>query len=74
MKVPGTQESLTTREMQVVRCMYSGATAVEAAEALNMAENTVRTHLKKIYRKTGCSRRQHLVRWAQDNAGALGLS
>lgn len=53
---------LTPAEARVALCMASGATIPEAAHKLNISTNTIKTHLRKVFAKTGTSRQAELVR------------
>jgi regulator of cell morphogenesis and NO signaling len=48
---PGTQESLSDREKEIVRCIVCGLTNKEVAARLFISINTVLTHRKNITRK-----------------------
>jgi LuxR family transcriptional regulator, maltose regulon positive regulatory protein len=61
-------EGITTRELDVLRMLRS-ATNVEIAAELYVSVNTVKTHLKSIYRKLGVASREAAVREAR----AVGL-
>ena len=52
---------LSPMETRVAIAVAGGQTAVEVAQALDCGESTVRTHLKRIYRKLGISRQAELV-------------
>jgi DNA-binding CsgD family transcriptional regulator len=52
---------LTDREMQVLRGMANGQENPEIAAALFVSVNTVKTHISRIQRKLGTSRRPHTV-------------
>ncbi|WP_020179083.1 helix-turn-helix transcriptional regulator [Methylopila sp. M107] len=54
---------LTPMEARVAQTMLSGDVTSEAAAALGVAEETVRTHVKAVLRKTGFRRRVDLVRF-----------
>lgn len=51
----------TKRELEVIKLFAEGYTAAQVAEKLYIAENTVRTHRKKILEKTACSNMTELV-------------
>jgi DNA-binding CsgD family transcriptional regulator len=53
---------LTPAEARVVLCAASGATIPEAAYRLNVSPNTIKTHLRKVFAKTGTSRQSDLAR------------
>jgi LuxR family maltose regulon positive regulatory protein len=59
-------EPLTDRERTVLRYLRGTMSNVEIATALYVSINTVKTHLKSIYRKLGTSHRQEAVRRARD--------
>jgi len=52
---------LTPAETRVVRQLLLGMTLVEAAAALGIAESTAKTHLSRIFSKTGVARQADLV-------------
>ena len=43
-------------------CAASGATIPETAHRLNVSPNTVKTHLSRVFAKTGTSRQIELAR------------
>lgn len=53
---------LTPRESVVAAAVASGRTVAGTANELGCAENTVRTHLKQVYRKLGICKQTELVR------------
>lgn len=42
---------LSAREQEVLLCLERGATVAVAARQLRLSENTVKTHLRRIYDK-----------------------
>ena len=52
---------LTPAETRVVRQLLLGMTMVDAAAALGIAESTAKTHLSRIFSKTGVARQSDLV-------------
>jgi DNA-binding CsgD family transcriptional regulator len=52
---------LTPAETRVLEQLLSGMSLVEAAAALKIAETTAKTHLSRIFAKTGVSRQAELV-------------
>ncbi|MEV6844445.1 LuxR C-terminal-related transcriptional regulator [Actinoplanes sp. NPDC051411] len=61
-----TVEPLTSREMTVLRYLQGTLSHVEIAALLYISVNTVKTHVKNIYRKLGAARRTQAVRVARD--------
>jgi DNA-binding CsgD family transcriptional regulator/PAS domain-containing protein len=53
---------LTPTELQVLLAIVEVGGAPDVAEALGVAESTVKTHLKRLYHKTGASRQADLVK------------
>jgi DNA-binding CsgD family transcriptional regulator len=53
---------LTGAELKVLLTLAPGLTAKDAAGALGVREPTIKTHLQRIYEKTGMSRQSELVR------------
>jgi LuxR family transcriptional regulator, maltose regulon positive regulatory protein len=58
-------EPLTERELQVLGYLPTMLSASEIADELIVSHNTVRSHLKAIYRKLGSHRRTEAVRRAR---------
>lgn len=52
---------LTDRETEITELSVRGYTVARVAEELVVSENTVRTHMKKIYVKTGVHKKQDLI-------------
>ncbi len=55
------RDRLTEREMSVLEELAEGKSSREIAEVLHIAEETVKTHLARIYRKLGVSDRVQAV-------------
>jgi PAS domain S-box-containing protein len=53
--------SLSRREAEIVRLVALGATGPEIADELNIAHDTVRTHVRNAMAKLGARSRAHLV-------------
>jgi DNA-binding CsgD family transcriptional regulator len=62
-------EPLTRAELAVLRFLPSHMTNTEIAESLVVSVNTVKTHLRAVYRKLGVTTRREAIRAAD----ALGL-
>jgi len=58
---PSELESLTERELEILRCMASGAANKEIAAALFISENTVKTHISNLFQKLGARDRTEAV-------------
>jgi PAS domain S-box-containing protein len=58
---PAFQEPLTERERDVLRLLPTGMTTPEMAALLHVSSNTLKSHLKAIYRKLGVSSRRAAV-------------
>lgn len=57
-------DSLTRRELEVLRLLARGYTYKEIAQRLFISVKTVETHASNILRKTQTSNRHQLTRWA----------
>ncbi len=57
----GAHPVLTPTELRVLQLIATGQTTAEIAEALFVAEKTVKNHLANIYRKLGVKNRSHAV-------------
>ncbi len=55
---------LTAREARVFACVAAGLTVAETAQELGIGLATVKTHLLRIYQKTGVHRREELMQIA----------
>ncbi len=59
-------EPLTTRELEVLRLVAKGQTYDEIAGQLVVSINTIRTHIKAIYRKLEADNRTEAIQIARD--------
>jgi LuxR family transcriptional regulator, maltose regulon positive regulatory protein len=59
-------DQLTERELIVLRHLRSMMSTSEIASMLCVSANTVKTHVKNVYRKLGVGRRRDAVRRAQE--------
>jgi DNA-binding CsgD family transcriptional regulator len=53
---------LTPSELQVLLAVVEVGGAPKVAKMLGIAENTVKTHLRRLFAKTGTTRQAELVR------------
>ena len=58
---PGSRESLTPREEEILGCLTSGLVNKEIGDRLSISYDTVRHHLKNIYTKLGVRTRTEAV-------------
>jgi len=61
--------SLTNREMEILTLIALGLTNKKIAKQLVISENTLRTHVRNLYRKLGVHNRTQAMKAGQD----LGL-
>ena len=64
--VPDTGQTLTTREVEVLRLIAQGASNREITEQLVITEHTVKTHVTAILRKLNVTSRTHAAARARD--------
>jgi len=57
--------SLTPRELEVLYLLSQGQSNKEAARNLDLAPNTVKTHIASVFRKLEVSRRTQAIKKAQ---------
>jgi DNA-binding NarL/FixJ family response regulator len=60
------EETLTAREHDVLRRIATGLTVAEVARELAVSDNTVKTHLKSVYRKLDVRSRAGVITVARD--------
>lgn len=61
MRAPAT---FTTRERQVLKCIFEGLTNKEIAESLGTSEGSIKASIQQLFSKTGVRTRSQLVRVA----------
>ena len=64
---PGGSSDLTDREREVIELACQGATNRQIAESLVVTENTVKVHLRNIYRKLDVENRHQLTALAHQS-------
>ena len=63
---PGLEESLSQREIEVLRLIDAGLTNAQIAERLTLAQSTVKTHINNIYNKMNVQSRVQAVNRAYE--------
>ena len=56
---------LTTREEEVLALLLQGSSRADIRDALGISINTVNTHIRNIYEKTGLHSRKELINGVQ---------
>jgi two-component system, NarL family, nitrate/nitrite response regulator NarL len=62
---PSVLDRLTSREIEVLRFVSTGADNLKIAANLNITERTVRAHVSNLYRKLGCENRAEMAVFAR---------
>ncbi|MGL4380403.1 MAG: LuxR C-terminal-related transcriptional regulator [Vibrio sp.] len=58
---------LTAREIQILRCLQTGASNMQIAESLFISEFTVKSHLYQIFKKLNVKNRVKAIAWVNQN-------
>jgi DNA-binding NarL/FixJ family response regulator len=61
---PGSPDELTPREVEVLKLIAAGLSNSEIADTLVLSSATVKTHINRIFHKTGARDRAQAVRYA----------
>jgi DNA-binding CsgD family transcriptional regulator len=64
---------LSRQEIRVTLHLVDGGTIASCAQALGVAESTIRSHLKSVFAKTGRNRQSQLASLLQNNGGIPGF-
>ncbi len=64
----GKDTSLTDREIEVAKLVCNGLSNKEIRKGLNISEQAVKSHLSRIYKKTGVSDRLQLALYALNSS------
>ncbi|KQW43929.1 LuxR family transcriptional regulator [Nocardioides sp. Root1257] len=67
---PGDQDGLSARESEILGLITQGLSNEEIAARAFVSKNTVKSHIRAIYRKIGVSRRSQAVAWGMRNGMA----
>ena len=57
----GLREHLTKRELDILRRLSTGLPITQIASSLHISHNTIKTHLKNVYRKIGVESRSEAI-------------
>ena len=68
------QESLSTRERSVLRCVFEGLSNKEIGQQLGISEGSVKAALQQLFARTGVRTRSQLVRIAVERHSLDWLS
>ena len=68
----GQRFGLTGREIEVLTLYALGHTQARVSEELQLSQNTVHTHIKRIYEKTDLHSRQEILDYINEY-GAAGV-
>lgn len=64
---PGREYGLSEREAEVLALITAGRSNPEIADLLYLSVNSIKTHIRGLYRKIGVSRRTEAVLWGVDH-------
>ncbi len=65
--VSAPDDPLTPQQRKILHLMVVGLTNREIADRLYLSRETVRVHVKNIYRRLGVTSREKAVRWAHEH-------
>jgi ATP/maltotriose-dependent transcriptional regulator MalT len=57
---------LTSRELDILRNLATGRPLIQIAKSLHISQNTMKTHLRNVYRKLGADSRDSATKIARD--------
>jgi DNA-binding NarL/FixJ family response regulator len=67
---PRVKETLSVRELEVLRLVAQGLANKQIGRALGISERTVKVHVGHVFRRIGVADRTSAAMWARDNLGA----
>jgi DNA-binding NarL/FixJ family response regulator len=67
---PRVSETLSARELQVLRLVARGLANKQIGRTLGITERTVKVHVGHVFRRIGVADRTSAAMWARDNLGA----
>ena len=62
----GLETPLTKRELDILRRLPTGLPITQIAATLHISNNTIKTHLKNVYKKLGVDSRESAVAKGKD--------
>jgi len=66
---PRVGDTLSVRELEVLRLMAKGLANKQIGRALGISERTVKVHVGHVFRRIGVTDRTSAAMWARDNLG-----
>jgi DNA-binding NarL/FixJ family response regulator len=69
---PRVRDTLSARELQVLRLVAKGLANKQIGRALGISERTVKVHVGHVFRRIGVTDRTSAAMWARDKLGADG--
>jgi ATP/maltotriose-dependent transcriptional regulator MalT len=60
------ENRLTSRELDILRNLATGKPLIQISKALHISQNTMKTHLRNVYRKLGADSRDSATKIARD--------
>ncbi|MGN7798151.1 response regulator transcription factor [Leifsonia sp. 22587] len=64
---PGKQEGITDRESEILALITQGKSNAAVAELTYLSPNTVKSHIRSVYRKIGADSRTQAVLWGVEH-------
>jgi DNA-binding NarL/FixJ family response regulator len=64
---PGRKEGITDRESEILALITQGKSNAAVAELTYLSPNTVKSHIRSVYRKIGAESRTQAVLWGVDH-------
>jgi len=64
---PGKEEGITDRESEILALITQGKSNAAVAELTYLSPNTVKSHIRSVYRKIGASSRTQAVLWGVEH-------
>lgn len=61
--------AITNTELRILKAIYAGQSVRAIADSEHRSPETIRAHLKSLYKKTDTSRQADLIRFAMHWAG-----